>query len=303
MQDPAIGANDDQGRLRLLLEPSSSADDTTLADVNDSNPILVGWKERSNNENVQLLLVHYNGWPDRWDEWIRSDSERIRPFRTRSKPTARNGSELSIYGNTRVNCPVPCSSFSAAPTTFVVGENHELEGVGVLKELQVLFDDVQGLLQDSVPKQTFECLDAEVSDLDDGVVTPLTEFEITELYSALSMLGDDGIDDVFQILSPSSSACASSVDHSVKHMSVNDIDIASLEASVQRKLQIYLNCGPVLSNVEKKAVEDQKETHLPWDDVIRKRSLQKDPVPTEVENENEVAKEDDSDDEDEIKKS
>jgi hypothetical protein len=292
MQDPAIGANDDQGRLRLLLEPSSHAEDSTLSDLNDFNPTMVGWRERSNNEHVQLLLVHYNGWPDRWDEWIRSDSERIRPFRTRSKPTGRGGSDQSIYGNTRVNCPVPCSSFSTAPTTFVVGENEELEGVGVLKELQVLFDDVQSLLQDSVPKHTFESLEVESSDSD--VVMPLTEFEITELYSALSMLGEDDINDVFQILDPF--GCPS-----VKQMSVNDIDIASLEASVQRKLQIYLNCGPVASNVEKEGAEDVKDTYLPWDDDIRRRSLQKDPIPT-VDNESEVAKEDDSDDEDTIKK-
>jgi hypothetical protein len=46
---------------------------------------LVGFRRRGSNRGVQLLLLHYNGWPHRWDEWIRSDSERIRPFRTRTR--------------------------------------------------------------------------------------------------------------------------------------------------------------------------------------------------------------------------
>ena len=30
------------------------------------------------------LLIHYNGWPTRWDEWIVNSSARIAPFRTRT---------------------------------------------------------------------------------------------------------------------------------------------------------------------------------------------------------------------------
>lgn len=30
------------------------------------------------------MLVHYNGWPTRWDEWIDFDSNRVAPFRTRT---------------------------------------------------------------------------------------------------------------------------------------------------------------------------------------------------------------------------
>ena len=29
-----------------------------------------------------LLFIHYNGWPSRWDEWIEANSERIQPLRT-----------------------------------------------------------------------------------------------------------------------------------------------------------------------------------------------------------------------------
>lgn len=81
--DPAVSANDYDGRMRLLLEAT------------DGSPLDCEWggyRQRDNNDGVQILLIHYNGWPHRWDEWIRSDSERIRPFRTRT----RHPSSVSI---------------------------------------------------------------------------------------------------------------------------------------------------------------------------------------------------------------
>lgn len=87
--DPAVSAADLEGRRRLLLEPCDAND----SDAEEAS--LAGFRRRSNNEGVQLLLIHYNGWPHRWDEWIRSDSERIRPFRTRTRHpnvvSGRNG--------------------------------------------------------------------------------------------------------------------------------------------------------------------------------------------------------------------
>ena len=83
--DPAVGASDLEGRRRLLLEPCVDDDgDTSDAAIAIDN-IEPGFQIRDNNTHVQLLLIHYNGWPHRWDEWIRSDSERIRPFRTRTR--------------------------------------------------------------------------------------------------------------------------------------------------------------------------------------------------------------------------
>ena len=29
-----------------------------------------------------MLYIHYNGWANRWDEWIDINSPRIAPFRT-----------------------------------------------------------------------------------------------------------------------------------------------------------------------------------------------------------------------------
>ena len=126
--DPAISANDLEGRRRLLLEECEPGDpreitidgntdanasdnnnDNTNDNDNDNNtesdqfPEVAthhgtnsntninssqsqSFRPRASNSNgVKVLLIHYNGWPHRWDEWIRSDSERLRPFRTRTR--------------------------------------------------------------------------------------------------------------------------------------------------------------------------------------------------------------------------
>ena len=80
LTDPAVSANDLEGRRKLLLEPCEPGDAEELEGDEWS-----GFRQRGSNEGVQLLLIHYNGWPHRWDEWIRSDSERIRPFRIRTR--------------------------------------------------------------------------------------------------------------------------------------------------------------------------------------------------------------------------
>lgn len=92
--DPAIGATDVEGRRRLLLEDcepgdpreitfnsNTESDQTSFQLPNSSRSL----RPRASNTGVKLLLIHYNGWPHRWDEWIRSDSERLRPFRTRTR--------------------------------------------------------------------------------------------------------------------------------------------------------------------------------------------------------------------------
>ena len=84
--DAVVSANDLEGRRRLLLEPrpeSEAGEDEDGGGVYDL--LDEGYRVREDNDGVQLLLIHYNGWPHRWDEWIRSDSERIRPFRTRTR--------------------------------------------------------------------------------------------------------------------------------------------------------------------------------------------------------------------------
>jgi hypothetical protein len=36
------------------------------------------------------VLVHYNGWAARWDEWLPMHSHRIAPFRTYTVPNAHS---------------------------------------------------------------------------------------------------------------------------------------------------------------------------------------------------------------------
>jgi Ubiquitin family len=98
--EPVVKATDLDGRIRLLIEPSSEDDNV--------EGIPAGHRLRS-NQHVQLLLIHYNGWPHKWDEWIRSDSERIRPFRVRT----RHGASSTLSSPTLV------SPWADAPTTRV----------------------------------------------------------------------------------------------------------------------------------------------------------------------------------------
>ena len=90
--DPAVSAGDLEGRRRLLLEPCDAGD----SDEEEGD--LAGFRRRKTNAGVQMLLIHYNGWPHRWDEWIRGDSERIRPFRTRTRHPNMVGKLLSTLG-------------------------------------------------------------------------------------------------------------------------------------------------------------------------------------------------------------
>lgn len=130
--DPAVGANDMEGRRQLLLEPCESGDEENFFE---------GFRERDSNNDVQLLLVHYNGWPHRWDEWIRSDSERIRPFRTRTRHPARSGHAG----------PTVQSEFRGAPSTEIRGGDEER--VAMLSELWAIVKDVESMLSTVVPHE------------------------------------------------------------------------------------------------------------------------------------------------------
>ena len=82
--DAVVSANDLNGRRRLLFEPvthhTNENQNAIPQGYDDDGDSGHRYRPRQNNDDVQLLLIHYNGWPHRWDEWIRSDSKRIRPF-------------------------------------------------------------------------------------------------------------------------------------------------------------------------------------------------------------------------------
>mmetsp|Transcript_44617 Transcript_44617/g.128945 ORF Transcript_44617/g.128945 Transcript_44617/m.128945 type:complete len:1045 (+) Transcript_44617:172-3306(+) len=133
--DPAVSASDLDGRRRLLLEHCDPADPHNLGGE------LAGFRPRPSNRGVQLLLIHYNGWPHRWDEWIRSDSGRLRPFRTRTRhPTVSSTAS-----------PTPQAVFHEAPRTNILPHgNDEQDRMAVLPEIARSMAAVNEFLQRQV---------------------------------------------------------------------------------------------------------------------------------------------------------
>ncbi|KAF1782827.1 Ubiquitin-related domain [Phytophthora cactorum] len=84
------------------------------------------------------VLIHYHGWPTRWDEWIDVESDRIAAFRTRTLHTQ----------NTQRMSPVPTTRVPSAPR---VGDNDARESeVSEMAHLVApLFDRFGRLLVDS----------------------------------------------------------------------------------------------------------------------------------------------------------
>uniref|UniRef100_A0A6U5DVG0 Ubiquitin-like domain-containing protein n=1 Tax=Corethron hystrix TaxID=216773 RepID=A0A6U5DVG0_9STRA len=82
-RDPTVAAGDLAGRTRLLYRPATDA--AGIAERLEAGEELQSEEVLATADDVDLLLVHYNGWPSRWDEWIRSDSDRVRPFRSRTR--------------------------------------------------------------------------------------------------------------------------------------------------------------------------------------------------------------------------
>jgi hypothetical protein len=129
--DPAVGSEDLEGRRRLLLEPAEGGEGE-----------FDGYRRRGNNEGVQLLLVHYNGWPHRWDEWIRSDSERIRPFRVRTRHST-SGQHIS---------PTIQSPLEEAPSTHIASDIDAEDRRALLPELARVVQTVNDLMTEAAAR-------------------------------------------------------------------------------------------------------------------------------------------------------
>jgi hypothetical protein len=128
--DPAVSAGDLEGRRRLLLEPCMEGC------IGDLGGELAGFRPRVTNDGVQMILLHYNGWPHRWDEWIRSDSERLRPFRVRTRHSTR-----STHAS-----PTPQTLFNEAPSTFIRSEVETQDREALLPELGRILTAVNELV-------------------------------------------------------------------------------------------------------------------------------------------------------------
>lgn len=83
------------------------------------------------------LQIHYNGWPPRWDEWLRWDSPRIAPFRTRTQhlPHSQHVS------------PAPISAVRNAPITGMDDVRVVMPEVSrVLQEIGPMVDEVKSVV-------------------------------------------------------------------------------------------------------------------------------------------------------------
>ena len=258
--DPAVGANDLEGRRRLLVEPSSDSTDRTLADLNNLDE-LVGYTSRPQNDKVQLLKIHYNGWPHRWDEWIRSDSERIRVFRTRSRHV-QSRSHL---------CPSPESNFTSAPRTFIKSEDDGGDRMAVLPEIYRTMMDVQGLFGEAIKAEGVEGL-ASASALSNRnharrdfgeeekneEVRPLSMDERSDLMMAMQELKPDIIEEVLSIVQGDSEGG--------KSMDPSDIDIAALDHETQWKLKKLLEDESLSrGRSSSRSYNFMNNDNLPWD--------------------------------------
>eukprot|EP01038_Epipyxis_sp_PR26KG_P006238 gene6238-8593_t len=54
------------------------------------------------NYQQRTVFVHYNGWPERWDEWIPFHSDRISPFRSRTSHSIAS----AIHSSPTPNAPL-----------------------------------------------------------------------------------------------------------------------------------------------------------------------------------------------------
>lgn len=133
--DPAVASTDLQGRRLLLLESCEESESIEQMDG-------IYYRPRPNNTQVQLLHIHYNGWPVRWDEWIRSDSERIRGFRVR---TRHNTSQ-------RNSSPTVQASMVRPPDTKLTSSEAS-DREAILPEVVCALESVQSLLREAASSQ------------------------------------------------------------------------------------------------------------------------------------------------------
>jgi hypothetical protein len=128
---PVISMDDLEGRRSLLLQtvivPNGSGEGARTIEI----------PRDAFASKQQLLLIHYNGWPHRWDEWIRSDSPRIRTFRSRT----RHSSSLPF------SAPSIHSVHDGSPHTHILSsDNEQVERAAVLPEVGRILSDVQSYL-------------------------------------------------------------------------------------------------------------------------------------------------------------
>lgn len=67
--------------------------------------------------NEEQVYVHYNGWGNRWDEWIAQTSPRIAPFRTHTVQNPK-----ANYLSPQPNVPADASQFQTPNQYTGIGD-------------------------------------------------------------------------------------------------------------------------------------------------------------------------------------
>ena len=100
-------------------------------------------------DDVQILLIHYNGWSgSEWNEWIRGDSDRIRPFRSLSIPT------YDYERNNRDDYLSP--TIQSRPEYNENSVDVGLSNIRLVSEVVRVLDGVNGVMQRSLPNSSFD---------------------------------------------------------------------------------------------------------------------------------------------------
>jgi hypothetical protein len=88
-----------------------------------------------NTNNPNKVLIHYNGWGNRWDEWIQMTSERLRPFRfnTRQK---KNNFYTSACPNKKIDTEIDFLSLNQTRNIDIKAIQSKIELIGnkIIKE-------------------------------------------------------------------------------------------------------------------------------------------------------------------------
>ena len=87
------------------------------------------------NQSGDYVMVHFNGWDNKWNEWVNSSSERIMPFRTHTAQTSNN----------EYMSPTPTQE-RALPSHSNTNFRKSVESIA--NDLPIILDSVSALLKD-----------------------------------------------------------------------------------------------------------------------------------------------------------
>uniref|UniRef100_M4BXE8 Ubiquitin-like domain-containing protein n=1 Tax=Hyaloperonospora arabidopsidis (strain Emoy2) TaxID=559515 RepID=M4BXE8_HYAAE len=163
-----------------LFEPRTRT--TTTTDGRGMRRFYVGqWLDVKDTVNQWLestvlaladekVLVHYHGWPTRWDEWIDVNSDRLAAFRTRTLHP-RNGAHMS---------PIPTTRVPSAPQVGGLDVRRTIVDVrNVMREMMPHIDRLADLCEEEL-MQTTRVQEVEVDGNEDDVQHEAVDSSLTE---------------------------------------------------------------------------------------------------------------------------